>query len=68
MDNQQVLTDNIIKIFSYINNSSRLAINYLQEKSSMADICYWRNEIVNELKNLDKCIEMYSNKNYKRKL
>ena len=63
MDNQQILTDNIIKIFSYINNSSKLAIDYLSEKSSMEDICYWRNEIVNELKNLDKCIEIYSNKN-----
>lgn len=62
MDNQQILTDNIIKIFSYINNSSKLAIDYLSEKSSMADICYWRNEIVNELKNLDKYIEIYSNK------
>lgn len=32
MDNQQILTDNIIKIFSYINNSSKLAIDYLSEK------------------------------------
>lgn len=50
MDNQQILTDNIIKIFSYINNSSKLAIDYLSEKSSMADICYWRNEMLMNLK------------------